>query len=115
MACADRVLELSPLTKNFRVVAALVFGQMVAIDVSWAWRGSSFQFLTGLALLATLVALPVFLYRTVRALGSGAAWLWALVAFVPVMNLVALWGLNSLVTAECRRRGIPMGRWGPIA
>ncbi len=111
-ACAERTLDTKALAFNYRAVVLLVGVQMIASAVSRSMPGP-LALLLSLVLLGTIFALPVFAYRTARALGSDIAWLWAILVFVPCVNLVALLVLSSLATAACRKRGIPVGLLGP--
>jgi len=69
--------------------------------------------LAGLVVLATLVALTIYAYRTASALGGSVPILWAVAMFVPCLNIITLLVLSSKATAACRERGIAVGFLGP--
>ncbi|MET0556462.1 MAG: hypothetical protein ABW221_25725 [Vicinamibacteria bacterium] len=64
-------------------------------------------------MLATLVALVYYGYRTAQALGSTVAWLWAVGMLVPCVNVITLLALSSQATRACRENGIEVGLLGP--
>ena len=65
------------------------------------------------ALVATIVALAFYAFRTAEALGSSTAPLWALAMLVPCINIITLLVLSSKATEVCRANGIPVGFLGP--
>jgi hypothetical protein len=69
--------------------------------------------LVSLALLASIVPLTIFAYRTAKALGSSLAAVWAVAMFVPCVNVITLLVLSSRATSACRQRNIPVGFFGP--
>lgn len=69
--------------------------------------------LAGLVILATLVALTIYAYRTASALGASVPILWAVAMFLPCVNAITLLVLSSKATAACRERGIEVGFLGP--
>jgi hypothetical protein len=66
-----------------------------------------------LGILATLLALAIYSYRTGTALGSSVPILWAIAMFLPCANVISLLALSAKATATCRANGIPVGFLGP--
>jgi hypothetical protein len=64
-------------------------------------------------MLATFAALVYYGYRTAKALGSGVAWLWALLMVIPCLNVITLLALSSKATRACKENGIAVGLLGP--
>jgi hypothetical protein len=65
------------------------------------------------ALVATIIALAFYAYRTAEALGSSSAPLWAVAMLIPCINIITLLVLSSKATAVCRANGVPVGFLGP--
>ena len=63
--------------------------------------------------LATMVALVYYGYRTAQALGSDAAWVWGAAMLVPCISLFTLLVLSSKATRACKAHGVPVGLFGP--
>jgi hypothetical protein len=69
--------------------------------------------LISLGILATIIPLVIFAYRTAKGLGSNIAVVWAVAMFVPCVNIITLLVLSSRATSACRERNIPVGFFGP--
>lgn len=63
--------------------------------------------------LATMIALVYYGYRTAQALGSDAAWVWGAAMLVPCISLITLLVLSSKATRACKAHGVPVGLFGP--
>jgi hypothetical protein len=66
-----------------------------------------------LILIFTLVAIAVTAYRLSRHLGSTVPILWAILMFVPCVNIIGLLALSSKSQAWCRQYGVTVGFLGP--
>lgn len=91
----------------FGVELVLSVGNGALGDVPFA------ALLVGLSMLATVVMLTIYAYRTAAALGSPIPVLWAIAMFVPCVNAITLLALSSKATAACKERGIAVGFLGP--
>jgi hypothetical protein len=71
----------------------------------------------GLAALACQIVLAVYLvmtaYRLMKHLGSRNVGAWAVLMFVPCVNILALLAISSRAQAWCKSRGIKVGILGP--
>jgi hypothetical protein len=65
------------------------------------------------ALLATIIALALYAFRTAEAIGSSTAPLWSIAMLIPCVNGITLLVLSSKATAVCRANGVPVGFLGP--
>jgi hypothetical protein len=103
--------DLSALARNYR---SLVLGVGAQLLLGAVYRTMPETVLfVGPALLATIVALMYFAYKTAQALGSPYGALWAVAMLVPCLNILTLLVLSSKATAVCRANGIPVGFLGP--
>jgi hypothetical protein len=68
---------------------------------------------TSLILLLTVVAIAVTAYRLTRHLGSTVPILWAILMFLPCVNILGLLALSAKAQAWCRQHGVTVGFLGP--
>ena len=112
-------IDVNALAGAYRNLVLWFGGQLLVNAVSCGARGldGPAALLVSLAvlggLLATLVALVYYGYRTAEALGSSVAWLWAVGMLVPCVNVITLLALSSQATKACRENGIEVGLLGP--
>jgi hypothetical protein len=90
----------------------IVSGGFIALDVRMPNTGSA-QIVSLIVGLTVTIAVAIYAYRTALALGSRAAWVWAIALLVPCVNLITLLILSAKATRVCRRHGIPVGFFGP--
>jgi hypothetical protein len=74
---------------------------------------SVFLAVTSLILIFTVVAIAVTAYRLTRHLGSTVPILWAILMFVPCVNILGLLVLSSKAQTWCRQYGVKVGFLGP--
>lgn len=107
---ADPHLDVAGLARNYRQLVLWVGFQLV---LSLGLIFNCLAVLIGPAIVATVVALVYYAYRTAETLGSSAAAFWAVAMLVPVVNVITLLVLSSKATAACRANGIEVGFLGP--
>lgn len=94
----------------------LLFGVLrgpliVATDASGA--ATAVLLLAAVLYLVVLVMIIVTAYRLAQNLGEGAPVLWAIMMFLPCINIIMLLVLSSRAQTWCRRYGIKVGLLGP--
>jgi hypothetical protein len=106
----------------YRRIVLLVGAQLLASCFGRALAGGAqgsdvlvliLSLLTLVATLAIGVACAVAAYQLMREMGSSAPWLWAIVLFVPCVNIITLLVVSARATAWCKERGIQVGLLGP--
>lgn len=116
-------LDVSELATAFRRLVLWFGAHLILVAPSMglqqlAGEGSVWKLMSFLLLTAGVVmevVLVYYGYRTAKALGSGAAWVWGIAVLVPVLNLVILVALNLKATRACKAHGVPVGFFGPKA
>jgi hypothetical protein len=112
-------IDVHALAGAYRNLVLWFGGQLLLNAISCGARGvgGAAEVLISLVVLAgvlaTIVALSYYGYRTAEALGSTVAWLWAVGMLVPCINLITLLALSSQATRACRENGIEVGLLGP--
>ena len=64
-------------------------------------------------ILVTDLFIVITAYQLMKSLGSGAAVLWALAMFIPLLNILFLLRISSKAQTWCKDRGIAVGFFGP--
>ena len=64
-------------------------------------------------MLATVVALVIYAYKTALTLRSKVPVVWGVAMLVPLVNAITLLVLSAKATKACRAAGIPVGFLGP--
>ena len=90
-----------------------VFGGAVGVVLGETALGALFALVRLFVMLATVIALMYYAYRTASALGSSVGVLWAIAMLIPLVNAITLLVLSSKATAACRAAGVPVGIFGP--
>lgn len=103
--------SISNLANSYRQLVLWV-GAQILVSIGFALFKSLSLILVP-ALIATIVALAFYAFRTAEALGSSSAPLWAVAMLVPCVNIITLLVLSSKATEACRVHGIPVGFLGP--
>jgi hypothetical protein len=71
------------------------------------------RMLRPIVLLLTVLFLPVYTYRVFDALGSKLKVIWAILAIVPILNIIVLGWMSRQASVRCRELGVPIGLFGP--
>ncbi len=66
-----------------------------------------------IVLLLTVLVLPIYTYRVFDALGSKLKVIWAILAIVPILNIIVLGWMSRQASVRCRELGVPVGLFGP--
>ena len=80
--------------------------------IMWLILAAILTFLVPLAGLITGIIMIVFVYRFASAMKWPVAWLWAILSFLPLINLLILVTLNGRATKLLRANGIRVGLMG---
>jgi hypothetical protein len=117
--------ELAELENSFRTTSTNITRLAVSYRQLVLWVGLQILISLGLllfdslspllvpALVATIIALAFYAFRTAEALGSPSAPLWAVAMLIPCINVITLLVLSSNATGMCRANGVPVGFFGP--
>ena len=62
--------------------------------------------------IAAAIISVIFIYQLAAALKSRVAWLYVILAFVPLVSLIALLVINSQATKVLKARGLKVGLMG---
>jgi hypothetical protein len=117
--------ELAELEDSFKTTPTTISNLAISYRQLVLWVGVQIPISLGLlvfdslalilvpALVATIIALAFYAFRTAEALGSSSALLWAVAMLIPCINIITLLVLSSKATAVCRANGVPVGFLGP--
>jgi len=91
--------EIRVIASNQKAIMWLILGSFVAFFIPYA------PIITGILSL-------IFVYQLARAVRSSFAWVYAVLALIPFVGLIALLIINSQATQTLKRRGIRVGLMG---
>ena len=94
-------------------LAVAILGTVASLMAGETILGAAIMVVRLIVVLATIVPLVFYAYRTAEALGSRSSAVWAVAMLLPLVNIVTLLALSSKATAACRAAGIEVGFLGP--
>src|ERR1051325_1140311 len=109
--------NISTLAQNYRQLVLWVGAQLLiylAFQLtSNVFRSPVLALLFIALMIASVIALVIYAYRTAASLGSDVAPFWAIAMLIPCINIITLLALSSKANAFCKAHGIPVGLFGP--
>ena len=109
--------EAEAIARHYRQLVLLVGVQLLAgyfrLPSQRQSTPSVLSAVASLVLFCILIALAVTAYKLTQLLGSKVPIVWAIVMFIPCVNILGLLALSSKAQAWCRQYGVKVGFFGP--